>query len=162
MADWNRIHKFNSICPYISHEHRMADVDEIRAIIKDNRNHLLGENSQCFICNSLINDNLRLGWKCSKYIEIKPLSPIVIETLTEIFNNSTLYFLPELLHKKIFEYASINHGAIIDNFNEDTIEHLFKCKNCVKKAINWLTMNACTKHTIFRPTAIKPQHYRFA
>ena len=161
MPDWNRIHTFNSICPYISHEHRMADVDEIKNIMRLNKKHLIGENSQCFICNSGINNSLRLGWKCVDYIVIRPLSPLVIETLTEIFNNSTLYFLPELLHKKIFDYASIDYDATIDNFNKETIEHLYKCKKCVKKTINWISLNACTKHSICRPKKFVP-YQRFA
>ena len=139
----------------------MADVEEIRNIMTLNKNQLIGENSQCFICNSLINDNLRLGWKCNKYIEIKPLSNEVIETLTDIFNNSKLYFLPELVHKKIFDYASMNYNATIDNFNKETIEHLYKCKKCVKKAINWISLNACTKHSICRPKKFMP-YQRFA
>ncbi len=161
MPDWNRVHTFNAICPYISHEHRMADVEEVRNIIRLNKNQLIGENSHCFICNSLINDNLRLGWQCDKYIEIKPLSNEVIETLTDIFNNSSLYFLPELVHEKIFDYASINYNATIDNFNKETLNHLYKCKKCVKKAINWISLNACTKHSICRPKKFMP-YQRFA
>ena len=67
-------------------------------------NYQVGQNVKPDIIK--IEEN-NIGRDPNLYIEIKPLSPLVIETLTEIFNNSTLYFVPELLHKKIFVFLKI-------------------------------------------------------
>ena len=159
MPDLARISKINSMCPITSHQHRMANNREINIVKNLNRKHLIGEESYCAICNNQYNSTLKLGWKCPNYrdTEIIQLTCDQKITLTEIFNNHPIFFLPELVHEKIFEYASIYYIDTIDNINTSTLNHLFKCKLCVKKTLEWINFNCCVKHQLPRP--ISRIHY---
>jgi len=153
MPNLARISKINSICPNTNHQHRIANISEINIINKLNRQHLIGEDSYCAICNNEFNRTLKLGWICPNYRDIKiiPLTRAQKITLTEIFNNHPIFFLPELVHKIIFKYASIYYIDTIENLNTSTINHLFKCNLCVKKTLEWINVNCCVKHQLPRP-----------
>ncbi len=152
MPDWAMTTSINARCPIIPHDHRQANSEEIKIINRLNRKHLIGINSYCAICNPLYNSTIKLGWKCPNYhtVEIIPIDETVKETLYDIFNNHPVFFLPELVHEKIFRYASIHYIDVIDNLNRNTIDHLFNCNLCVEKTLKWITFNCCTKHQLPR------------
>ena len=127
MPDLARISKINSLCPNASHLHRQATSSEINTIHQLKRYHLIGEESYCAICSTHYNETINLGWTCPNFrqTEIRPLSIQIKQLLTQIFNNHPVFFLPELVHEKIFDYASIYYIDTIKNINDITINHLF-------------------------------------
>ena len=153
MPDLARISKVNSLCPNASHLHRQASTSEINTIYKLKRNHLIGYQSYCAICSTHYNETINLGWTCPNFrqTEIRPLSIQIKQLLTLIFDNHPVFFLPELVHEKIFDYASIHYIDTIKNINDITINHLFNCKLCVEKTLRWINYNTCVKHTLPRP-----------
>lgn len=153
MPDFNRLHMVNSLCPNVSHDHRRANAAEIDIINKLNRKHLFGEESYCAICSVHYNNTLKLGWKCPNYRDVKiiELSNKQRETLTHIFNNDPVFYLPDLVHEKIFNYASVHYIETIDNINRNTINHLFNCNLCAEKTLRWINYNCCVKHQLPRP-----------
>ena len=164
MPDLARIGKINRLCPKASHWHRQASISEIKMINQLKRTHLIGYQSYCAICSTQYNDTLNLNWKCPnfKYIERRPLPEKSKRLLTLIFNNHPVFFLPELLHDKIFTYASIYYIDTIKNINDITINHLFNCTLCAEKTLRWINYNTCTKHILPRPPERPRTFTRFA
>ena len=164
MPDLARIGKINRLCPKASHQHRQASISEINMINQLKRKHLIGYQSYCAICSTHYNDTLNLNWKCPnfKHIERRPLHEKSKRLLTLIFNNHPVFFLPELLHDKIFTYASIYYIDTIKNINDITINHLFNCTLCAEKTLRWINYNTCTKHILPRPPERPRTFTRFA
>ena len=164
MPDLARIGKINRLCPHASHVHRQASKSEINMIYQLKRNHLIGNQSYCAICSIHYNETLNLNWKCPnfKHIERRPLQKKAKKLLTLIFDNHPVYFLPELLHDKIFDYASIHYIDTIKNINDITINHLFNCRLCAEKTLRWINYNTCVKHILPRPPERPKSFTRFA
>ena len=143
----------NTCCPKTGHQHRIASPYEMNVIKKIKRSHLLGNDSMCCLCNEDFYRGLSLGWTCKNYkdIDIKPLTLEIKKLLTEIFNNHPMYYLPDLVHEKIFNYAQIFYVDKIEKINKRTINHLFNCRLCSEKTVRWLNFNTCAKHQITRP-----------
>ena len=135
MPDLARIGKINRLCPKASHQHRQASISEINMINQLKRTHLIGYQSYCAICSTHYNDTLNLNWKCPnfKHIERRPLPEKSKRLLTLIFDNHPVFFLPELLHDKIFTYASIHYIDTIKNINDITINHFLTANYVLKK-----------------------------
>ena len=145
------ISSLNSVCPPTpgGHEHRRANYQEMKRIEKYNPK-LIDDSNLCLICNPRQNMPLNKHMYCSKYNK-EVIIKLNKEQITNVHLVFDQYFIPTELRIKIIKLCTIkNIYHDYDDLNNETLNHMIKCRDCSTDLLYKISDNVCPCHIICR------------
>ena len=145
----------NSICPPTpgGHEHRAANYQERKRIEKYNPK-LIDYPDLCLICNPQQQISLNKHMYCPNYKKeiIIKLNNKQLEVVHEVFDT---HHIPNELRIMIIELCVIkNIYHDFDTLNNDTLNHMIKCRDCSRDLLYTISDNICPHHIMCRNVLI--------
>ena len=145
------IARINGICPPTpgGHEHRAANFHERKRIEKNNPK-LIDDSNLCLICNPRQKISLNRHMYCPDYKKevIIKLNREQLKIVHFVFDK---YFIPTELRIMIIKLCKItNIYHDYDSLNNDTLNHMIKCRNCTIDLLYTISDNICPHHIMCR------------